>query len=197
MARDYVRKTPAQNKKTNSRNQRRPASKKKAPARPIPWKAAIIAVVLLGGLITLLSKLHNDPEPEVAKVEETVAATPKPKEVLPPPPEEKWDYMKSLPKKEIEVQAKEVQVSKIPFIMQCGAYKAKAPADERKANIAFQGLKSSVVKLEGSSWYRLILGPYKFRRDAVVDQHVLQRVKIEPCMIMYETLLFPKGFKQQ
>ena len=109
-------------------------------------------------------------------------------EVLPPPPQEKWEYMETLPKREIEVQAKEVEVPKIPYIMQCGAYKTSSQAEQRKANIAFQGLSSKVVKLKGSSWYRIILGPYTFKRDAVKEQHVLQRAKIEPCIIMKDTL---------
>lgn len=189
--RDYVRKTPAQSKKSSNRNPRKPAAKKKPAARAIPWKAAIVAVIMLAGLIALLSRLSNDPEPEVPAtnvVPVTVSDKPKQPETLPPPPQEKWDYMQSLPNREIEVQAKEIQVPKIPYIMQCGAYKTSAQAQERKANIAFQGLTSKVVKLEGSSWYRIILGPYTFKRDAVKEQHVLQRAKIEPCIIMKDTL---------
>ncbi len=189
--RDYVRKTPASNKKSTTRNTRKPATKKKPAARAIPWKAAIIAVILLAGLIALLSKLNDDPEPQVPEanvVPVTVAEKPKAQETLPPPPQEKWDYMETLPNREIEVQAKEIEIPKIPYIMQCGAYKTSAQAQERKANIAFQGLSSKVVKLEGSSWYRIILGPYTFKRDAVKEQHVLQRAKIEPCIIMRDTL---------
>lgn len=187
--RDYVRKNPAPSKKNNNRNQRRPAPKKKPAPRAIPWKAAIVAVVLLAGLIALLSRLSNDPDPiqpETSAI--PIAPKPKPSNTLPPAPEERWDYMTTLPQREIEVQAKEVVVSKIPYIMQCGAYKTAAQAEQRKANIAFQGLSSKVVKLEGSSWYRIILGTYKFKRDAVKDQHILQRAKIEPCIIMKDTL---------
>lgn len=189
--RDYVRKSPTPNKKNNNRNQRKPAQKKQPAPRAIPWKAAIIAVLLLAGLISLLSMLSNDPEPAAPATNNVpVNVTPKPKntEVLPPPPQEKWDYMESLPKREIEVKAKDVEVPKIPYIMQCGAYKTSSQAEQRKANIAFQGLSSKVVKLEGSSWYRIILGPYTFKRDAVKEQHVLQRAKIEPCIIMKDTL---------
>ncbi|MGO2344014.1 SPOR domain-containing protein [Vibrio litoralis] len=188
--RDYVRKSPTPNKK-NNRNQRRPAQKKKLAPRAIPWKAAIIAVILLAGLIYLLSVLSNDPEPAAPatnNVPVNVAPKPKNTEVIPPPPQEKWDYMEILPKREIEVKAKKVEVPKIPYIMQCGAYKTSSQAEQRKANIAFQGLSSKVVKLEGSSWYRIILGPYTFKRDAVKEQHVLQRAKIEPCIIMKDTL---------
>lgn len=189
--RDYVRKSPTPNKKNNNRNQRKPAQKKQPAPRAIPWKAAIIAVLLLAGLISLLSMLSNDPEPAAPATNNVpVNAIPKPKstKVIPPPPQEKWDYMESLPKREIEVKAKEVEVPKIPYIMQCGAYKTSSQADQRKANIAFQGLSSKVVRLKGSSWYRIILGPYTFKRDAVKEQHVLQRAKIEPCIIMKDTL---------
>lgn len=187
--RDYVRKTPAPSKKNNNRNQRRPAPKKKSAPRAIPWKAAIIAVILLAGLIALLSMLSNDPEPTQPEISVLpIAPKPKPSNSLPPAPKEQWDYMKTLPQREIEVQAKEVVVPKIPYIMQCGAYKTSAQAEQRKANIAFQGLSSKIVKLEGSSWYRIILGTYKFKRDAVKNQHVLQRAKIEPCIIMKNTL---------
>lgn len=189
--RDYVRKSPTPNKKNKNRNSRRPAPKKKPVQRAIPWKAAILAVLLLAGLISLLSMLNNDPEPSVPAtqpVPEKVTPKPKVTKSLPPPPQEKWDYMETLPHREIEVKAKEVEIPKIPYIMQCGAYKTSSQAEQRKANIAFQGLSSKVVKLKGSSWYRIILGPYTFKRDAVKEQHVLQRAKIEPCIIMRDTL---------
>ncbi|NAW96105.1 cell division protein FtsN, partial [Vibrio sp. V42_P2S4T144] len=38
------------------------------------------------------------------------------------------------------------------------------------------------------SWYRVVLGPYKFKRDAERDRHKLQRAKIEPCAIWKENL---------
>ena len=105
---------------------------------------------------------------------------------LPPPPEEQWNYVKELPNKEIKVKAKEQVVSKIPYIMQCGAFKKLQQAEERKVNIAFQGISSKIRKKENSSWYRVVLGPYKLKRDAERDKHKLQRAKIEPCAIWKE-----------
>ncbi|WP_031815878.1 SPOR domain-containing protein, partial [Vibrio parahaemolyticus] len=64
--------------------------------------------------------------------------------------------------------------------------KTQAQAEERKLAIAFQGLSSKIRKKEGSSWYRVVLGPYKFKRDAEKDRHKLQRAKIEPCAIWKE-----------
>ena len=102
---------------------------------------------------------------------------------IPPLPEEQWSYMDELPNKEIEVEQKELKVSEVPYIMQCGAYKSRSQAEERKMNIAFQGITSTVRHAEGSSWYKVVLGPYKFKRDAEKDRHKLQRAKIEPCAI--------------
>ncbi|EEX38100.1 cell division protein FtsN putative [Vibrio metschnikovii CIP 69.14] len=95
--------------------------------------------------------------------------------------------MQSLPQREIEVTAKEQQLSEIPYIMQCGAFKTLQQAEARKVEIAFQGLKSNIRKTENSSWFRVVLGPYPLKRDAERDRHRLQRAKIEPCAIWKES----------
>ncbi|MFA0079161.1 SPOR domain-containing protein [Vibrio artabrorum] len=162
-------------------------TKKQAPRRK-PWRSGLLAILLVGGFVYGLYLLSNDPEPP-APVPVVSKPTPKPKptKVIPPPPEEKWDYVETLPSREIKVQAKEQTVSKIPYVMQCGAYKTSAQAEARKLDIAFQGLSSEIRKKEGSSWYRVVLGPYKFKRDAERARHKLQRAKIEPCAIWKDT----------
>lgn len=131
--------------------------------------------------------LNDSPTPETkSTVTEVIPVKAKKKsntEEIPPMPEEQWSYMDELPNKEIEVKQKELKVSEIPYIMQCGAYKNRSQAEERKMNIAFQGLTSTVRHAEGSSWFKVVLGPYKFKRDAEKDRHKLQRAKIEPCAI--------------
>lgn len=174
--RDYVKR--GQGRKGSSRKK---AHKKK------PWKLGLLTAFLLGGFIYGLVTLSNNPEPQPAPVTKTKSAPKKKKAAeLPPPPEEKWDYVKTLPNKEIEVQAKEQVVSEIPYIMQCGAFKTLRQAEERKLNIAFQGISSKIRKKEGSSWYRVVLGPYPLKRNAEKDKHKLQRAKIEPCKIWKE-----------
>ncbi|GAL24301.1 cell division protein FtsN [Vibrio variabilis] len=59
-------------------------------------------------------------------------------------------------------------------------------SEARKLDIAFQGISSQIRKKEGSSWFRVVLGPYKLKRDAERDKHKLQRAKIEPCAIWKE-----------
>ncbi|MDF2153150.1 cell division protein FtsN [Vibrio sp. CAU 1672] len=178
--RDYVRRGRGTAKK----------SPRKQPPKKKPWRSILLAILLVGGFGYGLYILSNDPEPPQPVAEQAPKTTSKPKakKALPPPPEEKWEYVETLPKREVEVVAKEIEVSKIPYIMQCGAYKNLAQAEDRKLSIAFQGISSQIRKKEGSSWYRVVLGPYKFKRDAERDRHKLQRAKIEPCAIWKENL---------
>ncbi|KOO02588.1 SPOR domain-containing protein [Vibrio nereis] len=178
--RDYV--------KRGHGNSGRASAKKKAAPRKKPWRSGLLAILLVSGFGYGLYTLSSDPEPPAPVVKETKPASkPKTQKVLPPPPQEKWGYVESLPNREIEVKAKEQVVSAIPYVMQCGAYKTSQQAEARKLDIAFQGIKSQIRKKEGSSWYRVVLGPYKFKRDAERDKHKLQRAKIEPCAIWKET----------
>lgn len=179
--RDYVKRGKGSNR----------TPRKKAPNNKKPWRSGLLAILAAGFFGWGLYTLSTDPEPEVV-VEPTPVpkTTPKakPKQQLPPPPTEDWDYVESLPNREIEVQAKEQIKSKIPYIMQCGAYKTIAQAESRKLDIAFQGLSSQIIKKEGSSFHRVVLGPYSLKRDAERDKHKLQRAKIEPCSIWKEAL---------
>lgn len=177
---DYVKSSP---------KPRKTAAKAKPKSRPFPLKLALIAIIVVGGFGYGLFFLNQQPE-VLAPAPATPVVTSKPTQPaksLPKPPTEKWEYVEILPNREIEVTAKELQVSDIPYIMQCGAYKTLQQADTRKANIAFQGLSSKIRKKEGSSWYRVVLGPYKFKREAERDKHKLQRAKIEPCAIWKES----------
>lgn len=131
-SKDYVRRGSGARKK--------PAPKKTA--KPLPIRSGLIAIAavsLFGYGLTFLSQTP-EPTPKVVTAP-VVKPKPKPKteNSLPPPPEQKWDYEQLLPNKEIEVTAKELEVSDIPYVMQCGAYKTLAQAEERKAMIAFRG----------------------------------------------------------
>ncbi|OLQ89976.1 cell division protein FtsN [Vibrio ponticus] len=177
-SRDYVKRGAS----------KRPAKKKPAPKRK-PWRSGLLALIVLGGFGFGLYTLSQDPEPPapVVATQTPVKTKPKAEKAIPPPPEEKWDYVDTLPSREVEVKAKEQVISAIPYIMQCGAYKNAQQAEARKLDIAFQGISSEVRKKDGSSWYRVVLGPYKLKRDAERDKHKLQRAKIEPCAIWKET----------
>lgn len=174
---DYVRR--GQGNRKGTRRKTTPTKK--------PWKAGLVAALLLSGFGYGLYILSNDPEPPEAPVVQSHPKSTPSKETLPPPPTEEWEYVNSLPNKKIEVEAKDQVQSEIPYIMQCGAFKLLSQAEQRKAMIAFEGIPSKIRKTEGSSWFRVVLGPYKLKRDAEREKHKLQRAKIEPCAIWKET----------
>ncbi|GAD87991.1 hypothetical protein VHA01S_003_00670 [Vibrio halioticoli NBRC 102217] len=177
---DYVKGGRTQPKKT-----RKPTPSKQSKK---PWKMIVFAGALIGVFSYGLYSLSKTPEPQqpvdvnlTAKEESTAK---KGAENLPPPPEEQWEYVKTLPEREIKVVAKEEVLPKIPYVMQCGAYRTLAQAKSRKVDIAFQGIKSEIRQKPGSHYHRVILGPYPRKRNAERDKHKLQRAKIEPCMIL-------------
>lgn len=195
---DYVRRNLGNSNKQNNKKSpaRNKAPARKAPSSSVlsgkPWRSGLLALVLVAAFGYGLYVLNSDPEPVESSPEMDLitAVQQQPmmqQEVLPEPPIERWDYVDELPKREVEVVAKELAVSKIPYVMQCGAYKQAGPAESRKASIAFLGMKSKVVRRPNSSWYRVILGPYTTNREAMRDLHKLQRSKIEPCMIFRES----------
>ncbi len=174
--RDYVKRG------RKPRNTRRTQKQKKETA--FPTKAAIFAILLLSLFSSGLWFLANN-QPNTPPVKTTPQKTTK--NTLPPIPEEKWSYIETLEQKEIQIEATEIQQPTRPYLMQCGAYKTSEQADERKAMIAFQGLESHTKISEGKvgSWYRVILGPYKLKRDAEKDRNILRRAGIEPCEIWF------------
>ncbi|OCH13277.1 MULTISPECIES: SPOR domain-containing protein [unclassified Aliivibrio] len=183
---DYVKRGRSP-KKATKKPAKKKGAKQPASSGSTPWKAVAVATLLVAVFGYALYFLNDSPTPETkSTVTEVIPVKAKKKsntEEIPPMPEEQWSYMDELPNKEIEVKQKELKVSEIPYIMQCGAYKNRSQAEERKMNIAFQGLTSTVRHAEGSSWFKVVLGPYKFKRDAEKDRHKLQRAKIEPCAI--------------
>ncbi|NLS13502.1 cell division protein FtsN [Vibrio sp. SM6] len=188
--RDYVRRGKGAAKPSSARSAKSKTSTKNTPRRK-HWRSLVAAIVLVGGFGSFLYWLNSSPAPQTPEVvtQPTAPSKPAKTETLPPPPEEKWEYPKTLPEREIVVEAKELEVSKIPYILQCGAFKRPGDAEARKLDIAFQGLASQIIlPSEGSGWYRVVLGPYATKRAAESDQRKLQRVDIQPCAIWKEAL---------
>ncbi|WP_064606162.1 SPOR domain-containing protein [Photobacterium sp. J15] len=186
---DYVKRGRAPKKPARK-------SRKAPPSSGFPFKWAFIALCLVGALGYGLYFLSTNPAPE--QEAETVQSKPAPKpqpkpkpkpqtKPLPPKPEEKWRYIEELENKEVQVEAPKKQTPTRPYLMQCGAYRSRNQAEERKAMIAFQGLSSQIKVSQGEkgSWYRVILGPYPQKRKAESDRNMLRRAGIEPCAIWF------------
>ncbi|WP_100658663.1 SPOR domain-containing protein [Alteromonas flava] len=156
--------------------------------KPTPWLNIAIAVVVIVGFVLLLWRIKdNAPAPQIAPSEpEVIADTPE--EELPELPQEEWEFIRTLPGYEVEVEQVE-QVTK-RYLMQCGSFRNESQAEEMRAQIAMTGMESIVRPSEGSNgrWYRVILGPFESKRAAESSRHQLSRINIRTCQIWYWNL---------
>ncbi|EWH10450.1 Sporulation-like protein [Catenovulum agarivorans DS-2] len=188
MARDYVKKG-----KPASRAKRGAKSAPPPPPAPSKKPKAFIFVFLVIGILAgfgyFLWSIKDRAPDSAEPVQNTQPKQAKPKP-LPKIPEEKWEYVKELENKEVEVDVPEREDGpKRPYQMQCGSFRSEQQANVMKAQIAFAGLESIIKRTEGNNgvWYRVVLGPYNTKRDAEADRHRLQDIKINSCQIWYWT----------
>ncbi|BDY06788.1 SPOR domain-containing protein [Ferrimonas sp. YFM] len=169
---------------------RKPRSRgrKAAPKASFPWVRLVVVLALIAGFGYFLWSIQgaSDEAPEPQPATEVVKPKPQPKTepALPEKPKETWEYIETLPEKQVEVEVPKQEL-KGPYQMQCGSFRTRDQADAMKARIAFMGLESEIRRTEGSNgvWYRVRLGPYERKRLAESDRHALQRGGINTCQI--------------
>lgn len=160
---------------TNKKRTGRQTARKGVPQkRGIPYIAIYLALLLIGFICYFVFAAPT-PKPVVRQKSSLK------EEVLPDMPEARWEYEKTLPLKQIEVEIPEKIKSTKRYQMQCGSFKHQKDAEKLKAQIAFQGLKSQVRHT--GNWFRVVLGPYERRRLAEKDNHKLKRSSINGCQI--------------
>ena len=189
--RDYVsRGRPPQKKKPNNKNNQRKQVKqsKQGAVASFPIVRLVIVVVLLIGFGVFLWSIKDNASTEVdTEIARPVAPT---EEALPELPEEEWEYIRTLPGYEVEVDVEAQEKTDKRYLMQCASFRTRAQAEEMKAKIAFQGLEALIRHSSGSNgdWFRVILGPYESKRDAEKAKHSLRKVNIATCQIWYWNL---------
>ncbi len=189
--RDYVsRGRSPQNKKPANKGKKTDSNAQSG--TPNMGKLPIVRLLgvftLVIGFGVFLWSIKDNVEEEVdTQVSRPVAPT---EEALPELPEEEWEYIKTLPGYEVEVDIKEQEQSDKRYLMQCASFRTRAQAEEMKAKIAFQGLEALIRHSTGSNgdWFRVILGPFESKRDAEKVKHSLRKVNIATCQIWYWNL---------
>ena len=189
--RDYVsRGRPPQKKKPNNKNNQRKQTNqsKQGAVASFAIVRLVIVVLLLIGFGVFLWSIKDNASTEVdTEIARPVAPT---EEALPELPQEEWEYIRTLPGYEVEVDVEAQEKSDKRYLMQCASFRTRAQAEEMKAKIAFQGLEALIRHSSGSNgdWFRVILGPYESKRDAEKAKHSLRKVNIATCQIWYWNL---------
>lgn len=185
MARDYVKKgKPVSRAKRGTQAPPPPPVSSKKPQALI---FLILVAAIVGGFAFFLWSI-KDRAPEITLPDTPIEKPQNKPKPLPKVPDEKWEYVKELENKEVEVDVPEREDGpKRPYKMQCASFRSEQQANAMKAKIAFAGLESTIQQSEGQSgiWYKVVLGPYDSKRDAEADRHRLQDMKINSCQIWY------------
>lgn len=193
--RDYVSRG-----KANSTNKKKPQKAKRQSSKTnvkptdtnntqmLLWvRLCVVIAILLGFAFWLWSIKDKAPAPDnLVEPEITV----KNDDGLPELPEEEWNYIKSLPGYEVEVDETEASKSDKRYLMQCASFRTRAQAEEMKAKIAFQGFEALIRSASGKNgdWFKVILGPFDAKRDAEKTRHALRRANITTCQIWFWNL---------
>lgn len=204
MSQDYARKparkpqknqaaTPRKKAKTARRRELRPASKTLAKAQhgglSLKW---VFALATVGGFIGFIVYLNSLPAPDPVRA--------------PAPPQEQtgsgadasapsqsvkkpgYKFYDLLPDSEV-VPPKVEEYTPGPgqttfdYLVQTGSFRTQTDAERQRAQIAFQGLRAHVSRIDldsGSTWYRVNVGPFTSRSqmNSAVDK--LVSINIEP-----------------
>lgn len=203
MSRDYARKQRPTTRSATPAKTAKPARKQKQPTkRPAAAKSQhgglslrwILSLAAVGGFIGFIAYLNSLPTTDQRQksavtptqpttVEEPVtgkdAGEEKPgfrfydmlpdSEVVPPDVEE---YTPSGPGQQT-----------FDYLVQTGSFRKQQDAERQRAEIAFQGLRANVKRIDldsGSTWYRVNVGPFTSRSqmNAAIDK--LVNLNIQP-----------------
>ncbi|NMH60251.1 SPOR domain-containing protein [Alteromonas ponticola] len=192
---DYVSRGRTPQKNNKKAPAKKPQGKRQAKTKAdtsnnasLPWMRLVVVMALLIGFVIFLWSIKDSAE---QKVDSPVTSDViKNKDDLPELPEEEWEYIKSLPGYEVEVDVAEQEKSDKRYLMQCASFRTRSQAEEMKATIAFQGLESQIRPSTGANgeWFRVILGPFDTKRDAERAKHTLRKVNIATCQIWFWNL---------
>lgn len=101
--------------------------------------------------------------------------------------EMQWDFYEIFPKSVVPVAEKYRDTGEQPvvddrkWILQAGSFKNADDADERRAELLLMGLSVSTtsVDMEGTTWHRVIVGPFSSDLDRNRAQDKLAQAEIQ------------------
>lgn len=201
MSRDYARKPRPASKSATPTKAARPARRQKPQAkRPAAAKAQhgglslrwILSLAAVGGFIGFIAYLNSLPTPDQQPTKRTPAQPPATEEQAPDTSasDEKpgFRFYDMLPDSEVippdvEEYTPGPNQQTFDYLVQTGSFRKQEDAERQRAEIAFQGLRAKVKRIDldsGSTWYRVNVGPFSSRSqmNAAIDK--LVKLNIQP-----------------
>ncbi|WP_273428595.1 SPOR domain-containing protein [Marinobacter sp.] len=205
MSRDYARKNrsaaaSATSRKKPSKPSPKSSSRPKpaAPARSqhgglsVKWIFSLAAVGGFIGFIVYLNSLPTSgPQPSAETPATETTETKRPADTATAKEKEKkpgFRFYEMLPESEV-VPPKVEEYTPGPtkqdfnYLVQSGSFRQKGDAERQRVQIAFQGLRANVQRIDldnGSVWYRVNVGPFTSRSqmNSAIDK--LVSINIQP-----------------
>ncbi|MEC7815776.1 MAG: SPOR domain-containing protein [Pseudomonadota bacterium] len=202
MSRDYARKDrPAKASATPRSKPAKAAKPKTARARPAPSARAqhgglslkwILSLAAVGGFVGFIVYLNSLPTTSGPQQPSVTQPAPKPAEKSPGATarEDKpgFRFYEMLPESEV-VPPKVEEYTPGPaqqefnYLVQSGSFRSQEDAERQRAQIAFQGLRANIQRIDldsGSVWYRVNVGPFTSRSqmNSAIDK--LVSLNIQP-----------------
>lgn len=200
MPRDYAKKNrPSGPATKTSGSPRKNAGSRSSPAHRAPapvhrqggglsvkW---IVSLAAVGGFIGFIAYLNSLPDPGQMTRTETVTEK---QQVQPPAQtareEPGFRFYDMLPESEV-IPPKVEEYNPGPteqnftYLVQSGSFRSQQDAERQRAEIAFQGLRAKVDRIDldnGSTWFRVNVGPFENRSqmNAAIDK--LVGINIQP-----------------
>ncbi len=89
---------------------------------------------------------------------------PRPAEKREQPPPIRYEFYRVLPERQVPVPSRAPPPKPAAYLVQVGSFKAFAPADRLKAQLAFLGIEASIERSSGL--YRVRVGPFASEKEA-------------------------------
>lgn len=200
MPRDYARKQPPDRSTTPDRKPSGPV-RKRTPKAVAPARAqhgslsmkSVLALAAVGGFIGFIVYLNGMPGGDApvkaaAPAIQQQAPVKIPVLAKPPPAKPSFRFYEMLPETEVMPSTVDEYTPgpgrpQVDYLLQSGSFRNAEDAERQRAQIAFQGLRAAVQKIdleEGNVWYRVNVGPFTSRSqmNAAVDK--LVSISIQP-----------------
>jgi len=181
MARDY-------------KNTRRKPTKK-----PVPGWVWLLTGLLIGLMVALLVYLAQQPgisgsQKEVQKTQKNKPVIKKKVKQVNKQASKKglhYEFYTVLPKSEIVISDEEIKQRekagrpKYRYLLQAGSFRRQQDAESLKARLAFLSIESSIenVTVNGDSWHRIRIGPFKSFREINGTRNRLLKNNINAILI--------------
>lgn len=206
MARDYAKKDRPAGRGAAAPKKAAPKPRKASPAkRSAPSHSQhgalsfkwILSLAAVGGFVGFIVYLNTLPTgQESARPSQPAQQSAQPKTPAPStakqepsrPREQNFRFYDMLPESEVvpptvQEYAPNPAQQDFNYIVQSGSFRSQEDAERQRAQIAFQGLRAKVQRIDlesGSVWYRVNVGPFESRSqmNAAVDK--LVSISIQP-----------------